>query len=67
MAIKETPLIVILSINEGKSLIFIIPIMLFKSRVTIVITLYVKLKRQLITCYINASLNCKHWLKARDS
>jgi hypothetical protein len=44
-----------------------VPAMLFKSRVTIVIALYVKLKRQLVTRYTNASLNCKHWLKARDS
>jgi hypothetical protein len=41
--------------------------MLSRSRVTIVITPYVKLKRQLVTRYINASLDCKHWPKARGS
>ena len=40
---------------------------LFKFKVTIVVTLYIKLKRQLVTRYINASLDCKHWLEARGS
>jgi hypothetical protein len=64
---KQTPLIAILLINERKSLIFIMLAMLFKFKVTIVIILYVKLKRQLITRYIDASLDCKHWPKARGS
>jgi hypothetical protein len=34
--------------------------MLLKSRVTIVIAPYAKLKRQLVTRYINASLDYKH-------
>ncbi len=66
-AIKETLLVVILLTSRGKSLIFIVPAMLSRSRVTIIIVLYAKLKRQLVTCYTNAGLDCKHWPEARDS
>jgi hypothetical protein len=48
-------------------LIFMVPAMLSRSRVTIIVTLYAKLKRQLVTRYINAGLDYKHWPKARDS
>jgi hypothetical protein len=37
------------------------------SGVTIVVTLYAKLKRQLVTRYIDAGLDCKHWPEARGS
>jgi superfamily II DNA helicase RecQ len=59
-AAKETPLVIILPTSGGKSLIFIVPAMLSRSRVTIVVALYAKLKRQLVTRYTNADLNCKH-------
>jgi hypothetical protein len=64
---KQTPLVAVLLINKGKSLIFIMPAMLFGSRVTIVIILYIELKRQLVTRYIDAGLDYKHWPKARGS
>jgi hypothetical protein len=64
---KQIPLVTVLPVSKGKSLIFMVPAMLFGSRVTIVITLYVKLKRQLVTRYTDAGLDCKHWLKARGS
>ncbi len=57
-AIKETLLVVILLTSRGKSLIFIVPAILSRSRVTIVVVLYTKLKRQLVTRYTNASLDC---------
>ena len=41
--------------------------MLSRSRVTIVVISYTKLKRQLVTRYTNAGLDYKHWPKARDS
>jgi hypothetical protein len=44
-----------------------VPAILSRSGVTIVVVLYAKLKRQLIICYINAGLDCKHWPKACDS
>ena len=40
---------------------------LSRSRVTIVVALYTKLKRQLITCYTNTGLDYKHQPEARDS
>jgi hypothetical protein len=64
---KQIPLIVILLIGKRKNLIFIILVMLFKFKVTIIVILYIKLKRQLVTRYINAGLNYKHWLKVRGS
>jgi superfamily II DNA helicase RecQ len=67
VAIKETLLVVILLISRGKSLIFIVPAILSGSRVTIVVVPYTELKRQLVTRYTNASLDYKHWPKARDS
>ena len=60
VAIKETLLVVILSTSRGKSLIFIILAILFGSGVTIIIALYTKLKWQLVTYYINTSLNYKY-------
>jgi hypothetical protein len=57
---KESPLVAILSISGGKSLVFIVLAMLLGSRVTIIIALYIKLKRQLVTRYINASLDYKY-------
>jgi hypothetical protein len=44
-----------------------VPAMLSRSRVTIVVAPYTKLKRQLVTRYLDAGLNYKHWPKARDS
>ncbi len=64
---KQTLLVAVLLVGRGKSLIFIVLAMLSRSRVTIIIALYAELKRQLVTCCINAGLNCKHWPKARDS
>jgi hypothetical protein len=58
--IKESLLVAILLTSGGKSLVFIVLAMLFRSGVTIVIALYAKLKRQLVTCYIDASLDYKH-------
>jgi hypothetical protein len=57
---KESPLVAILSISGGKSLVFIVLAMLLGSRVIIIIASYIKLKRQLVTRYINASLDYKH-------
>jgi hypothetical protein len=57
---KESPLVAILFISRGKSLVFIVLAMLLKSRVIIIIASYIKLKRQLVTRYINASLDYKH-------
>ncbi|KAH7147201.1 hypothetical protein B0J13DRAFT_442103, partial [Dactylonectria estremocensis] len=56
-------LITILLIDSSKSLVFIMPIMLTSAKVTIVIALYIKLKQQLVTYYINASFNYKNWPK----
>ncbi len=44
-----------------------VPAMLSGSRVTIIIALYAKLKRQLVTRCINAGLDYKHWPEARGS
>ncbi len=66
-AIKETLLIVILLTSRGKSLIFIVPAILSRSGVTIVVILYTKLKRQLVTRYTNAGLDCQYQPKVRDS
>src|SRR4051812_11260663 len=66
-AAKETPLVAVLPTGGGKSLVFIMPAILAESEVTIVMALYTKLKRQLVTRYINAGLDCKHWPEARDS
>jgi superfamily II DNA helicase RecQ len=57
---KKSLLVTILSTNRGKSLVFIVLAMLLGSRVTIIIALYIKLKRQLVTRYINASLDYKY-------
>jgi superfamily II DNA helicase RecQ len=59
-ATKETLLVVILLTSRGKSLIFIVPAMLSRSRVTIVVALYTKLKRQLVTRYTNTGLDYQH-------
>ncbi len=67
VAVKETLLIVILLTSRGKSLIFIVPAMLSRSRVTIIIVLYTELKRQLVTRCTNAGLDYQHQPKARDS
>ncbi len=66
-AVKETLLVIILLTSRGKSLIFIVPAILSRSRVTIIIALYTKLKRQLVTRCTNAGLDCQHWPKARNS
>jgi superfamily II DNA helicase RecQ len=57
---KESLLIIIRSTSGGKSLVFIMLAILSGSRVTIIVAPYIKLKRQLVTCYIDASLNYKH-------
>jgi superfamily II DNA helicase RecQ len=57
---KKSLLVTILSTSRGKSLVFIVLAMLLGSRVTIIIALYIKLKRQLVTRYINASLDYKY-------
>jgi hypothetical protein len=67
VAIKETLLIVILLTSGRKSLIFIVPAMLSRSRVTIIVALYVELKRQLVTCCIDTGLDYKYWPEARNS
>jgi len=58
---KQTPLVAILLVKRGKSLIFIVAAILSRSGVTIVIVLYAKLKRQLVTRYIDAGLDYKHF------
>jgi hypothetical protein len=57
---KKSLLVTILSTSRGKSIVFIVLAMLLGSRVTIIIALYIKLKRQLVTRYINASLDYKY-------
>jgi superfamily II DNA helicase RecQ len=57
---KKSLLVTILSTSRGKSLVFIVLAILLGSRVTIIIALYIKLKRQLVTRYINASLDYKY-------
>lgn len=59
-AAKETLLVVILPTGGGKSLIFMVLAILSRSKVTIVIIPYTELKRQLVTRYTDASLDCKH-------
>ena len=44
-----------------------VPAILSGSGVTIIIVLYTELKRQLVTCYTDTGLDCKHWPKARGS
>jgi superfamily II DNA helicase RecQ len=58
--VKQTPLVAVLLVSGGKSLIFMVPAILSGSRVTIIVAPYTKLKRQLITRYINAGLDYKH-------
>ena len=41
--------------------------MLSGSGVTIVVAPYAELKRQLVSCCIDAGLDCKHWPEARNS
>jgi superfamily II DNA helicase RecQ len=57
---KQTPLVAVLPVNGGKNLIFMVPAILSGSKVTIVITPYTKLKRQLVTRYTDAGLDYKH-------
>jgi hypothetical protein len=57
---KESLLVAILFISGGKSLVFIVLAILLEFRVIIIIAFYIKLKRQLVTRYINASLDYKH-------
>jgi hypothetical protein len=66
-AAKQTPLVAVLPVGGGKSLIFMVPAMLSGSGVTIVVAPYAELKRQLVTRCIDAGLDCKHWPEARDS
>ena len=66
-AAKQTPLVTVLPVGRGKSLIFIVPAILSGSGVTIVVTLYIELKRQLVTRYTNAGLDCKYWPEACGS
>ena len=56
---KETLLITVLLTGKGKSLVFIVLVILLGSEVIIIVILYTKLKRQLVTCYINTSLDYK--------
>ena len=65
--VKESPLIIILLTSEEKSLVFIVLAILSGSRVTIVIVLYTKLKKQLVIYYINTGLDYKHWPKVCKS
>ncbi|KAH7142569.1 hypothetical protein B0J13DRAFT_526033 [Dactylonectria estremocensis] len=66
-AAKETPLVAVLLIGGGKSLVFIMLAMLTGARVTIVIAPYAELKQQLVTRCINTGFNCKDWPKACSS
>ena len=66
-AAKQTPLVTVLPVGRGKSLIFIVPAILSGSGVTIVIALYTELKRQLVTRCTDTGLDCKHWPEARGS
>lgn len=59
-AAKETLLIAILPTSRGKSLVFMVPAILFGAGVTIVVALYAKLKRQLVTRCVDIGLDYKH-------
>ncbi|PKK41352.1 hypothetical protein CI102_14678, partial [Trichoderma harzianum] len=59
-AVKEIPLVTILLISRGKSLIFIVLAILAGAGVTIIVAPYTKLKRQLITYCLNVGINCKY-------
>jgi hypothetical protein len=58
---KQILLVTVLPVGGEKSLIFIIPAILSGSGVTIIIALYTKLKRQLVTRCTNTGLDCKYW------
>ena len=64
---KQTPLVAVLPVGGGKSLIFMVPAILSGSGVTIIVVLYTELKRQLVTRCTDAGLDCKHWPEARGS
>jgi hypothetical protein len=64
---KQTLLVAVLPVSGGKSLIFIVPVILSGSGVTIVIVLYTELKRQLVTCCTDTGLDCKHWPEVYSS
>jgi superfamily II DNA helicase RecQ len=66
-AIKQTPLVAVLLVGRGKNLIFMVPVILSGSGVTIVVAPYTKLKQQLVTRCIDAGLDYKYWPEARDS
>jgi superfamily II DNA helicase RecQ len=65
--IKQTPLVTVLPVSRGKSLIFIVLAILSGSGVTIIVVLYAELKRQLVTRYTDTGLDCKYWPEARGS
>ncbi|KAH6696406.1 hypothetical protein BKA61DRAFT_437740, partial [Leptodontidium sp. MPI-SDFR-AT-0119] len=58
-AAKQTPLVAVLPVGGGKTLIFMVPAMLSGTGVTIVVAPYAELKRQLVTRCIDAGLDCK--------
>jgi superfamily II DNA helicase RecQ len=60
-------LVAILPTGGGKSLVFIVPAILSGSGVTIMVAPYAELKRQLVSRYTNAGLDCKYWPKACNS
>ena len=64
---KQTPLVAVLPVGGGKSLIFMVPAMLSGSGVTIIVVLYAELKRQLVTRCTDTGLDCKYWPEARGS
>ncbi|KAL2201943.1 hypothetical protein CC79DRAFT_1351456 [Sarocladium strictum] len=65
-AARETPLIAVLPTSSSKSLVFIVPAILARARVTIVVAPFAELKRQLVSRCADAGLECKQWPEAQD-
>ncbi|PMD63724.1 uncharacterized protein K444DRAFT_522452, partial [Hyaloscypha bicolor E] len=59
-ALRASLLVTILPTGRGKSLVFIVPAILSGSGVTIMVVPYTELKRQLVSRYTNAGLDCKY-------
>lgn len=66
-AAKQSPLVAVLPTGGGKSLIFIVPAMLTGAGVTVVVSPYAELKKQIVARCTDASIDCGYWPKARDS
>jgi len=58
---KTTPLVVVLPIGGGKSLLFTLPACIEESRVTVVVVLYRALIKDLVSRIRNCGINCIEW------